>query len=117
MSKSLPENDGRTIASAIALACLFFLPLIAATKAAIETYLFLLVGIVVLAVWKRLRVLILEDCTLKLALTANYLLALVICSFSIFYEYHIPMLLGVGIYMFAFKSKLIGLSDKLSSDT
>ncbi|MEJ6472814.1 hypothetical protein [Pseudoalteromonas piscicida] len=114
MSKNIPGSDGRSMAYVVSLASLLFLPLIAATKAAIETYLFLLVGSVVLVTWKRLRVLIFEDSLLKLVFAANYLLALIICSFSVFHEYHIPMLLGVGVYMFAFKSRLISYSEKLS---
>ncbi|WP_149982026.1 hypothetical protein [Pseudoalteromonas rhizosphaerae] len=113
MSKKKAEIKGQVMIYAISIALILFLPLVAATKAAVETYLFLLAGVIALIFWKSLRLLVLKNKLLKGVVLINYFISLIICSFSFFYEYHIPMLMAVAVYMFSFKAKIIKYSEEM----
>jgi len=113
MCKKKTEINGQVMIYTISMACILFLPLVAATKAAVETYLLLLAGAITLVFWKSLRSVVIKNRLLQVVMLSNYFISLIICSISFFYEYHIPMLIGVIVYMFTFKSKIIQYSEEM----
>lgn len=56
MSKKKVEIKGQVMIYAISIALILFLPLVAVTKAAVETYLFLLAGIIALIFLEKFKI-------------------------------------------------------------